>query len=74
MVEQSAATQEIARSVVQAAQGTHEVSSNIVSVSEGSKQTGAAATQMLSAAQELSMNGETLKTQVESFLKEVRSA
>ncbi len=72
--EQGSATQEIARSVAQAAQGTNEVSSNIVSVSEGSKQTGAAATQMLSAAQELSMNGETLKTQVESFLKEVRAA
>jgi methyl-accepting chemotaxis protein len=72
--QQGLATQEIARSVSQAAAGTTEVSSNIVSVSEASKQTGDAASQVLSAAKELGKNGITLKTQVDTFLQEVRSA
>ena len=72
--QQGSATQEIARSVSQAAKVTSDVSSNIVNVSEASKQTGAAASQVLSAAKELSSNGVTMKTQVEDFLREVRAA
>lgn len=72
--EQGAATQEIARNVHQAAQGTQEVSSNIVGVSQAASQTGAAASQVLASASELSKNSETLKAQVESFLREVRAA
>ena len=72
--EQGAATLEISRNVLQAAQGTREVSSNIAGVSEAAQQTGAAATQVLSSASELSENGEVLKAQIDSFLREVRAA
>jgi methyl-accepting chemotaxis protein len=72
--EQEATTHEIARSVAQAAQGTSEVTSNIGGVSQASQQTGAAATQVLGSARELSQSGETLKSQVDSFLREVRAA
>lgn len=72
--EQGAATQEISRNVLQAAQGTQEVSSNIASVSEAAQQTGTAAAQMLTSAAGLAKNGEVLKVQVEGFLREVRAA
>ena len=72
--QQGAATQEIARNVSEAATGTREVSSNIVSVSEAAQNTGASATQVLSAAGELAKNGERLKAQVDSFLRDVRAA
>ena len=72
--EQGSATQEIARNVNETATGTKEISSNIINVSEAAGRTGAAATQVLSAAGELAVNGEELKVQVDTFLREVRSA
>ena len=72
--EQGAATQEISRNVQQAAQGTHEVSSNIVDVQRGSAETGAASTQVLSAAQSLSKDSNRLKLEVGKFLNSVRAA
>jgi len=60
--------------VLQAAQGTQEVSGNISGVSKAAQQTGAAATQVLASAAELSKNGEVLKAQVERFLRDVRAA
>ena len=72
--EQGSTTQEIARNVTQAATGTREVSGNIVNVSEAAQHTGAAAAQVLTAAGELSRNGEQLKAQVETFLRQVRNA
>nr|WP_294506084.1 methyl-accepting chemotaxis protein [uncultured Rhodopila sp.] len=72
--QQGAATQEITRNVVQAAQGTQEVSGNITGVSQAAQQTGAAASQVLASASELSKNGEVLKAQVVAFLREVRAA
>jgi len=72
--QQGAATQEIARNVSQAAQGTSEVSANIAGVSQASRQTGAAAAEVLASANALNHNGETLQTQVESFLSAVRAA
>ncbi len=71
--EQGSATMEIARNVNEAATGTREVSSNIISVSEAAQKTGAASTQVLSAAGELAKNGETLKLQVDTFLREIRA-
>src|SRR5207302_9141253 len=59
--EQGAATQEIARNVTQAAQGTQEVANNITGVSQAASQTGAAATEVLASAGELSQNGDLLK-------------
>jgi methyl-accepting chemotaxis protein len=72
--EQGAATQEISRNVQQAAQGTQEVSANIGGVTGAASQTGQAAGEVLSAASELGKNGETLRAQVEEFLRTVRAA
>jgi len=72
--EQGAATQEIARNVNQAASGTGEVSSNITGVARAAQDTGAAASQVLASAGELSKNGETLKLEVDAFLRDVRAA
>lgn len=71
--EQGSATREIARNVSEAAHGTQEVSNNIVGVNEAAQRAGAATTQVLSAANELAKNGESLKFQVASFLTEVRA-
>lgn len=71
--EQGSATREIARNVSEAAHGTQEVSNNIVGVNEAAQRAGAATTQVLSAANELARNGESLKFQVASFLTEVRA-
>ena len=43
-------------------------------VSDAAQETGAAASQVLAAAGELSQNGEVLRTQVGAFLAEVRAA
>jgi methyl-accepting chemotaxis protein len=72
--EQGAATQEIARNVQQAAVGTQEVNANISGVSEAAASTGAAAGQVLSAAGELSMQSETLRSKVETFLAAIKAA
>lgn len=72
--EQGSATQEIARNVQQAAAGTTEVSANISGVDQAAQETGAAATQVLSSAGELSRNAEHLKQQVDNFLVEMRAA
>ncbi|HAO38999.1 MAG TPA: methyl-accepting chemotaxis protein [Afipia sp.] len=72
--EQGAATREIAHNVSQAAKGTGEVSANIVGVRDAARETGVAADQVVSSAAELSQNGETLKAQVDAFLREVRAA
>lgn len=72
--QQGAATQEISRNIIQASQGTQEVTANMTGVSDASQQTGAAASQVLSSAVELSRNSEALQVQVEYFLQEVRAA
>jgi methyl-accepting chemotaxis protein len=69
--EQTAATGEIARNVQQAAQGTQEVSSNIAGVTSAAGETGAAATQVLEAAQGLSEKGEELRNEIEKFLQQI---
>lgn len=71
--EQGAATQEISRNVQQSAVGTSGVSSNVVGVTQASQQTSAASTQVLSAANELSRYGETLRSEVHTFLHTVRA-
>ncbi|CAO4150681.1 methyl-accepting chemotaxis protein [Methylorubrum extorquens] len=72
--EQGAATQEIVRNVSQAASGTGEVTSNIAGVAQASEETGAAASQVLSAASELSRQSEHLGAEVARFLNAVRVA
>ncbi|PIU06800.1 MULTISPECIES: methyl-accepting chemotaxis protein [Methylobacterium] len=72
--EQDAATQEIVRNVAQASTGTAEVTSNIVGVARASEDTGAAASQVLSSASELSHQSEHLSAEVARFLATVRAA
>ncbi|KLK92073.1 hypothetical protein AA309_16785 [Microvirga vignae] len=72
--EQGAATREISRNVQEAARGTEQVTSNIGVVRRGAGETGAAAAQVLSAAQELSRHSTSLGQEVDSFLAGVRAA
>jgi methyl-accepting chemotaxis protein len=72
--EQGAATQEITRNVQEAARGTEQVTRNIGEVREGAGSTGAAAAQVLGAAQELSRHSESLSREVQDFLSGVRAA
>ena len=72
--EQGAATQEISRNVQQAARGTQQVSSNVTDVQRGAGETGAASSQVLSAAQSLSGDSKRLRLEVGKFLESVRAA
>ena len=72
--EQGAATQEIARNAHEAAMGTQDVTSNVVGVRHAAGESGASATQVLGAAQELSRQSNLLATQVDQFITRVRAA
>jgi len=72
--EQGAATHEIVRNVSQAAVGTGEVTHNIAGVAQASEHTGAAATQVLASASDLSQQSERLGSEVARFLATVRAA
>ncbi len=72
--EQSAATAEIARNVQQAAQGTQDVSDNILGVTHAAGETGAGATQVLSSAEQLARQADTLRREIEGFLNDIRAA
>ncbi|MCJ2059334.1 methyl-accepting chemotaxis protein [Methylobacterium sp. J-048] len=72
--QQQAATQEIVRNVGQAASGTAEVTTNIAGVAGAADETGAAASQVLSAASALSRQSEHLSAEVRHFLATVRAA
>ncbi|GJD97944.1 methyl-accepting chemotaxis protein [Methylobacterium iners] len=72
--EQGAATHEIVRNVAQAAVGTGEVTSNITGMASAAEATGAAATQVLASASELSRQSQSLSTEVNRFLARVRAA
>jgi methyl-accepting chemotaxis protein len=64
----------LALSTEQAARGTDEVSSNIAGVNQAASETGAAAAQVLSSPSELSKQSETMRTEVEQFLANIRAA
>jgi methyl-accepting chemotaxis protein len=70
--EQGAATKDIASNVHQAATSSEQVIKNTADVSKASQDTGAAATQMMAASSELSKQSETLRSEVNSFLANVR--
>ncbi len=72
--EQGAATAEIARNVQETAASTETVSTNIAGVSRAANDTGAAASQVLSAAGQLSLQAEQLSREVTRFVGEVRAA
>ena len=72
--QQGMATAEIARNVQEAARGTQEVSSNIAGVSQAASETDRTATRMLSAANEISQQSDTLRTSVEGFFAAMRAS
>jgi methyl-accepting chemotaxis protein len=72
--QQGAATLKIAQSVMEATQGTKDVSAGMSKVSEAAQDTKSAATDVLGSVNELSRDSEALKTQVHTFLHEVRAA
>ena len=74
MEEQGVATAEIARNVQDAARGTEHVTGNIAEVRHGAGETGAAANQVLGAAQELARHSTDLGHEVASFLQGVKAA
>jgi methyl-accepting chemotaxis protein len=70
--EQSAATKEISGNAQQASQGTDEVTRNITGVSQAAADAGHAASQVLSASSDLSRQSETLRNQVDGFIRRIR--
>ncbi|NIX74996.1 methyl-accepting chemotaxis protein [Microvirga terricola] len=74
MEEQGAATAEIARNVQEAARGTDQVTGNIGDVRQGADETGVAASQVLSAAQDLAQHSASLEREVDAFLAEMKAA
>ncbi|MDH5723116.1 MAG: methyl-accepting chemotaxis protein [Alphaproteobacteria bacterium] len=74
MGQQTQATQEISESVQQASTGTSEVTSNIVEVSKAANESGKASSEVLEVAKQLAQRSESMKTEVEEFLKNIRAA
>jgi methyl-accepting chemotaxis protein len=72
--EQGTATREIARNIDEAAQGTGQVSSSILEVNQAATETGLAATRVLTSADQLATQAETLRSDVDSFLANIRAA
>ncbi|GAA3838798.1 MCP four helix bundle domain-containing protein [[Pseudomonas] carboxydohydrogena] len=72
--EQGAATQEIARNVRQAAELCSQVAVNIDDVSRGNSETGAASSQVFSAAQSLAQESTRLEVEVQGFISKIRAA
>jgi methyl-accepting chemotaxis protein len=72
--EQGAATGEISRNVQEAARGTEDVSKSIITVKSGSEQTGDASGNVLTASRELAQRFQGLRSEVESFLTDIKAA
>ncbi|MXQ14194.1 methyl-accepting chemotaxis protein [Microvirga makkahensis] len=72
--EQGSATSEIARNVQEAARGTEFVTGSIGEVRHGAGETGTAAAQVLSSAQDLARHSTSLGQEVEHFLSGIKAA
>ncbi|KAF0221659.1 MAG: Methyl-accepting chemotaxis [Rhodospirillaceae bacterium] len=72
--QQAAATAEIARNVEQAAAGTAEVNATISGVQQAAADTGQAAGTVLNSARQLSVQAESLRQTVDTFLADVKAA
>jgi methyl-accepting chemotaxis protein len=72
--QQGAATREIAGHLQEAARDTGQVSSTIVAVNGAIAKTGAAAGQVLTSAETLGARAETLRADVDRFLRQIRAA
>lgn len=66
------ATNEISRSIQQAARDTHGMADSIGAVTEASQSTSAAASQLVSASDELSRLAERLRSVADEFVTEIR--
>lgn len=66
--EQAATTTEIARNVAEAAEATSEVSRNVDGVQQAARETGAASTELLALATQLSQKSGDMEKQVSAFL------
>lgn len=72
--EQERATQDIAENVQRSARGSEEMRSIIGRVSNTASDTETASDQVFNAARDLSVQAETMRAEVETFLRSVRSA
>ena len=72
--EQGAATAEISRNVQEASAGTQEVTSNINGVAEAAGETGRSVSEVLESAGSLSKHAESLRGEVDAFLKNIGAA
>lgn len=72
--QQSAATIEISRSAEETVKMNRDVSNSIGAVKTAAEQTGSAASQVLSSAEELSQTAEKLRSQVSTFVQNIRAA
>ncbi|WP_051089855.1 methyl-accepting chemotaxis protein [Novispirillum itersonii] len=71
--QQDSATNEIARTVEEAATGTQTVSDTIAGVNQASQETGACATQVLTAANTLSDRSTEMRSLINGFLQQVKA-
>ncbi|NOZ66963.1 MAG: HAMP domain-containing protein [Alphaproteobacteria bacterium] len=71
--QQASAMQEISRNSMQAATGTEAAAENVNNVSQLAEETGNAASDVLTASNELSGQASTLKLAVDEFLTEIRN-
>ena len=72
--QQGAATKEIARNVQHASAGTGEVSSNVGGISQAAANTGLIATRVSGASQRIIGEVNTLRAEVEKFLRSMKAA
>ena len=70
--QQEGATHEIARNVQQAAGGTHDVTENIQGVANAAQSSGRVATDVLQSADHLTRQADTLRSEVERFLSDIK--
>ena len=74
MDQQMEATQEISRNVQEASTGTNEVANSITSVSGAANESGKAASEVLEVAKQLAERSQSMKSEVDVFLRDIRSA
>jgi methyl-accepting chemotaxis protein len=72
--QQNAATKEIAHNIHVAATGSSDVAANLVRVNKGAEATGHAAADVRDSAQSLTSENQKLRTEVDKFLKTLRTA
>jgi len=72
--QQASATNDISRNVTEAAKGTDEVSQHVVGLEQVAQSTSAASAQVLQSANAVTERTNNLKSEIQSYLDEVRSA